>query len=311
MSTTLPTPRVLSIQSHVVHGYVGNKSAVFPLQLLGMEVDAINTVQFSNHTGYPSFTGEKLGHDQLWSLIEGLEKNSLLKYTHLLTGYMGSAALLDIVARVAKKLKEINPDLIYVCDPVLGDNGKLYVPPELVPLYRSKIIPLADIITPNQFEVEQLTDGGPVVSIEDAYKRMQQLHTLGASTVVVSSLDANIVPQGEMKVLGSFVSNVVAPYTFCLDFKRVDGHFTGTGDLFAALFMAWCYKTPTKPHVATERAIASIQSVIQRTAQANANSVQDRNIKNSELKLIESKTDIESPNVGDYKCVCQPRDTHS
>eukprot|EP00038_Savillea_parva_P028785 m.67003 g.67003 ORF g.67003 m.67003 type:complete len:93 (+) comp8402_c0_seq1:290-568(+) len=83
----IPQPTVLSIQSHVVHGYVGNKSAVFPLQVLGIEVDVINSVQFSNHTGYPSFTGTKLGHEDMWDLFKGLEANGLSgTYTHLLTG---------------------------------------------------------------------------------------------------------------------------------------------------------------------------------------------------------------------------------
>ena len=118
--------RVLSIQSHVVHGHVGNKSAVFPLQLLGFEVDPINSVQFSNHTGYSNgFRGQVLQGDQLWELVEGLDANELLSYTHLLTGYIGSKSFLETVLRVLRRLREVNPDLIYVCDPVLGDNGKL------------------------------------------------------------------------------------------------------------------------------------------------------------------------------------------
>ena len=118
--------RVLSIQSHVVHGHVGNKSAVFPLQLLGFEVDPINSVQFSNHTGYSKgFRGQVLQGDQLWELVEGLDANELLSYTHLLTGYIGSKSFLETVLRVLRRLREVNPDLIYVCDPVLGDNGKL------------------------------------------------------------------------------------------------------------------------------------------------------------------------------------------
>jgi pyridoxine kinase len=88
LSVALPsdTGRVLSIQSHTVQGYVGNKSAVFPLQLLGFDVDPINSVQFSNHTGYPTFRGQVLNGSQLWDLIEGLAENDLLHYTHLLTG---------------------------------------------------------------------------------------------------------------------------------------------------------------------------------------------------------------------------------
>uniref|UniRef100_T1GRQ4 pyridoxal kinase n=1 Tax=Megaselia scalaris TaxID=36166 RepID=T1GRQ4_MEGSC len=116
--------RVLSIQSHVVHGYVGNKSATFPLEVLGFEVDAINSVQFSNHTGYKVVKGQVLQEKELADLFEGLEKNNLLQhYSHLLTGYIGNASFLRQVSAIVKKLREINPNLIYVCDPVMGDNG--------------------------------------------------------------------------------------------------------------------------------------------------------------------------------------------
>ena len=121
--------RVLSIQSHVVHGYVGNKSAVFPLQLHGFDVDFVNSVQFSNHTGYPSFTGEVLDGAQLEKLAKGLDSNGLLKnVSHLLTGYIGSPSFLRAVCAVHRMLKQHNPEVVFVCDPVLGDHGKLYVP---------------------------------------------------------------------------------------------------------------------------------------------------------------------------------------
>ncbi|MED6116777.1 hypothetical protein PIB30_103365 [Stylosanthes scabra] len=122
LSLVLPseTGRVLSIQSHTVQGYVGNKSAVFPLQLLGYDVDPINSVQFSNHTGYPTFKGQVLNGQQLWELIEGLEGNDLLYYTHLLTGYIGSVSFLDTVLEVVSKLRSVNPKLIY--GETLGNN---------------------------------------------------------------------------------------------------------------------------------------------------------------------------------------------
>lgn len=128
--------RVLSIQSHVVQGYVGNKSAVFPLQLLGLDVDIINSVQFSNHTGYKVFTGKRLGGDDLHELLDGMETNNLLAdaHSHLLTGYIGSVSLLDAIVRVYERLRaaQSHPErLVYVCDPVMGDLGKLYVPLEL------------------------------------------------------------------------------------------------------------------------------------------------------------------------------------
>ena len=126
MNVSSSTGRALTIQSHVVSGYVGNKCAVFPLQLHGFDVDPILSVQFSNHTGYGCWKGEVMTGEQLQSLVEGLEQNGLLEgYTHLLTGYIGSASMLRTVARLVRKLRTYNPNLVYVCDPVLGDNGRL------------------------------------------------------------------------------------------------------------------------------------------------------------------------------------------
>jgi pyridoxine kinase len=144
--------RVLSVQSHVVHGYVGNKAATLPLQLLGYDVDPINTVHFSNHTGYPTFTGTKLSSSQFRDIVFGLEKNGILgQYTIILTGYIGNHEVLADVIDLCKKLK--SQDLFIAIDPVMGDNGSLYVQESYPELYR-KLIEYADIITPNGFEAE-------------------------------------------------------------------------------------------------------------------------------------------------------------
>ena len=149
---TLARARVLSIQSHVVHGYVGNKSAVFPLQLLGVEVDPVNSVQFCNHTGYAAgVRGDVLQGDQLRALVDGLGANGLLSgYTHLLTGYIGSPSFLRAVvdALVAMRAANAPEAVAYFCDPVLGDGGKLYVPEALVEIYRDDVVPLATVRTP-------------------------------------------------------------------------------------------------------------------------------------------------------------------
>lgn len=106
-------PRVLSIQSHVVHGYVGNKCAVLPLNRFGFDVDAINSVHFSNHTGYPSFAGQVMSGEQLKDVLDGLDENGLLRYSHLLTGYIGSLSLLEEIASTVQRLRKVNPDLVY------------------------------------------------------------------------------------------------------------------------------------------------------------------------------------------------------
>jgi len=172
-SSEKDTPRVLSIQSHVVSGYVGNKCAVFPLQVfgqltfwktailcsfhlqaLGFEVDFINSVQFSNHTGYGNWKGQVLTDNDLDDLYQGLVDNDLVRYTHLLTGYVGSVSFLQKIQSVISSIKNKLTDCIYLCDPVLGDNGHFYVPEALIPIYQKNVLPLADITTPNTFELE-------------------------------------------------------------------------------------------------------------------------------------------------------------
>nr|XP_027210607.1 pyridoxal kinase-like isoform X2 [Penaeus vannamei] len=196
--------RVLSIQSHVVSGYVGNKSACFPLQVLGFEVDTINSVQFSNHTGYKSFKGQVLDNNQLGDLIEGLKSNGIDFYSHLLTGYIGSKSFLEKVKSVVEHLKTVNPNLIYVCDPVMGDHGKMYVPEDLLPVYREHIVPLADIITPNQYEAELLS-GRKIKNEGDALEVMKWFHDQGAKTVVLSSTELG--SENELLGLASSVIN--------------------------------------------------------------------------------------------------------
>lgn len=167
-----PFPRVLSIQSHVVHGYVGNKCAIFPLQLLGFDVDPIFSVQFSNHTGYPSFHGQVFNGDNLMDIAKGLEENGLLSYSHILTGYIGNPSLLDRIVDIYAMVRaRSGPGLTYVCDPVLGDEGRLYVQPSMVDLYRIKVLPIATVITPNQFEAELLS-GMTIVDEATALKAM-------------------------------------------------------------------------------------------------------------------------------------------
>lgn len=286
--------RVLSIQSHVVSGYVGNKSATFPLQVLGFEVDAINSVQFSNHTGYSHFKGQVLNSDQLDELMNGLRLNNLLpQYSHLLTGYVGDASFLRKVADVVKELKQINPDLIYVCDPVMGDNGKLYVPDNLLPIYKNEILPVANIVTPNQFEAELLT-GQMIKTEDDALKAIEILHSCGPETVIVTSSDLG---RADM-LLGLASSSIGRPMQVRLEIPQLPASFTGTGDLFAACFLAWMSKSKGDLVVASEKTVATLQDVLKRTyrdAQERAGHGNKPTAAEMELKIIQSRCDIENP----------------
>lgn len=181
-------PRVLSIQSSVVYGIVGNKASVFPLQLLGFETDPINSCQLSNHTGYSLFTGRKANGEEIASLADGLERNGFLcQYSHVLTGYMSSVSFLEETATLIGKMKKANPKLVFVCDPVLGDDGRLYMPKEFIPIYRDRMLPMASVLTPNQTEAAALT-GLPIDTLADAVLACSRLHEWGIPTVVITSL---------------------------------------------------------------------------------------------------------------------------
>jgi len=267
--------RVLSLQSHVVSGYVGNKSATLPLQLLGLEVEAVNSVQFSNHTGYGSVKGQVMDAQQLEAIIAGLEGNGLLsgRYSHLLTGYIGSASFLRAVQQIILKLKKANPGLLYVCDPVMGDNGHMYVPAELLPIYRESIVPLADVIVPNQYEAELLS-GMPIRTEADVGKVLQWFHGAGVATVVLSS--TALGADGELLCLASTVRGQGQQLRLVM--PRLPLDFTGTGDLFAALLLGWLHRTDHDLKTSLENTVFSMQCVLNRTlqhAQATSAAIDD------------------------------------
>ncbi|KAJ2321356.1 putative pyridoxal kinase [Coemansia sp. RSA 2611] len=230
--------RILSVQSHVVSGYVGNRAATFPLQLLGHEVDVINTVQFSNHTGYNTVHGERFAAAHIRDLFAGLQANGLDRgYTHLLTGYMGTSDNVHAVSAMARQLGQTNPELTFVVDPVLGDDGALYVPEELVALYRDELCPRATLVTPNQFEAELLT-GIKIATLADAKRACDALHQMGVPNVVITS--ARIGDDAStLHLVGSeLCARSGTKHQFAIGFPQLDGYFTGSGDFFAALLVA-------------------------------------------------------------------------
>ncbi|XP_047485182.1 pyridoxal kinase-like isoform X1 [Penaeus chinensis] len=286
--------RVLSIQSHVVSGYVGNKSACFPLQVLGFEVDTINSVQFSNHTGYKSFKGQVLDNNQLGDLIDGLKDNSIDFYSHLLTGYIGSKSFLEKVKSVVEHLKTVNPNLIYVCDPVMGDHGKMYVPEDLLPVYRKHIVPLADIITPNQYEAELLS-GRKIKNEGDAMEVMKWFHEQGAKTVVLSSTELG--SENELLGLASSVINGTST-RLQIGIPRLPVNFTGTGDLFASLLLGWMHHTDSNLKKSVENTVDTMQTILRRTldmARQEAGPNAPLTVRHLELKLVQSLDDIRNP----------------
>ncbi|KAI0058966.1 Ribokinase-like protein [Artomyces pyxidatus] len=269
--------RVLSIQSHVTFGYVGGKAATLPLQLLGWDVDVVNTVNFSNHSGYHRFGGVKAKAHELTEIFSAMEANGFLRPSRLLTGFIPGAESLLVVSDVAAKLLEEYPQLIWLLDPVIGDAGKVYVAADVIPVYRS-MLPKATIITPNWFEVEVLTD----TKIEDPTslrKALKILHTTYmVPNVVVSSIPVKpwlveFMPsdirlradEGEDALLCLASSRTegadsTAPsrvHAACV--PLVPGYFSGVGDLFSALVLGHfdpAPGAPTSPGSPVSRAVS-------------------------------------------------------
>src|ERR1700712_1297507 len=150
---------ILSIQSWVAYGHVGNASAVFPLQRLGAEVWAINTVQFSNHTGYGDWTGAVYSGQSVRDLVDGIAaRGALARCDAVLTGYVGGGGIGGGVLPAVASVRQANPNALYCCDPVIGDiNTGVYVRPGIEAFLRTQALPAADIATPNRFEIERLT----------------------------------------------------------------------------------------------------------------------------------------------------------
>ncbi|XP_031570083.1 pyridoxal kinase-like [Actinia tenebrosa] len=291
-----PFCRVLSIQSHVVSGYVGNKSATFPLQVLGFEVDTVNSVQLSNHTGYKYYKGQVLHASELRELFDGLKLNDIHHYSHLLTGYVGCKSFLQEVREVVKHLRDANPNLIFVCDPVMGDNGNFYVPEDLLPVYRDELVPLADIVTPNQFEAEMLT-GIKINTEEDAFKAMKVLHDRGTNSVVITS--SEISKRNMLVALGSSYKDG-KHVCIRMEIPKLDVVFTGTGDLFTSLLLAWSYRHPHDLQLACEKTMSTVQTILKRTI-ASAKAIAGPDNKPSpaqlELKLVQSLDDIKEAKI--------------
>lgn len=262
-------------------------------QLLGFEVDDINTVQFCNHTGHKVFKGQVLNANDIKNLIDGLRENGLLNgYTHILSGYNGSLSSLGQLLEVVKEIRSINQDVTFVCDPVMGDAGHMYVPQELLPFYRDHVIRAADVLTPNQYEAELLT-GISIRDEETAFIAIEALHRLGIKTVVISSSEFG--DEKEITCFGSQALSSGGRNRIKVVIPKIDGRFVGTGDLTTALLMAWLHRTNNDLAASCSKTMSSLKCVLDRTFKSAQESGQGLNAKTLELKLIQSKKDIEDP----------------
>lgn len=249
-----------------------------------------------------------LTSQELHALYEGLKANNVNKYDYVLTGYTRDKSFLGMVVDIVQELKQQNSRLVYVCDPVMGDKwngeGSMYVPQDLLPVYREKVVPMADIITPNQFEAELLS-GRKIHSQEEAFAVMDVLHRMGPDTVVITSSDLPS-PKGSdyLMALGSQrmrkPDGSTVTQRIRMEMRKVDAVFVGTGDLFAAMLLAWTHKHPDNLKVACEKTVSAMQHVLQRTircAKAEAGEGQKPSPAQLELRMVQSRKDIEDPEI--------------
>lgn len=255
---------ILSIQSWVSYGHVGNTAAVFPLQRLGAEVWAINTVQFSNHPGHGDWTGRLGTGAEVTALVEGIERRGVFgRCDAVLSGYMGDPSVGDAVLDAVARVRAANPDALYCCDPVMGDAGRVYVRDGIPPLIAERAVPQADVLTPNQFELERLSG----IACVDAAAVRRAIEVLrgrmrgrGPRAVLLTSIATGETPAGELDIVAADDDGIRTVRVPSLAVAA-----SGAGDMMAALFLFHLLRTG-RAAVAMAAAAASVHAVLTITA---------------------------------------------
>jgi pyridoxine kinase len=266
---------ILSIQSWVSYGHVGNAAAIFPLQRMGFEVWAIHTVQFSNHTGYGAWTGMILPPEHIAEIVQGMsERGALATCDAVLSGYMGSAQTAEAILSAVGRVREANSNALYCCDPVMGDMDRgVFVRPEIPDVMKNQVTTIADVITPNQFELELLT-GKTVKTLQDALEAAnllrQHIRQAGPRIVLVTSLLREDAPANTIETLavaneGAFLVNT--------PLIPLEPPRNGTGDLIAALFFG-NYLKINDVAKSLENSVSALYSLLELTHQLGTREIQ-------------------------------------
>jgi pyridoxine kinase len=263
---------ILSIQSWVSYGHVGNASAIFPLQRLGAEVWAINTVQFSNHTGYGQWTGQVYSGQSVRELVDGIAaRDAFTRCDAVLSGYVGGADIGDAILHAVGTVRRANLGAVYCCDPVIGDVDRgVFVRPGIEAFLRDQALPATDIATPNKFEIERLTglDCGTLHGAKQAVLRLRSmLRVDGLACVLVTSLETDETPDDCIDMLTLEVGHF-----HLLRTPRLKLAVNGAGDAIAALFLFHRLKTGSAA-AALEAAGSSIYGLLRRTAEAGSREI--------------------------------------
>lgn len=266
--------KILSIQSAVAHGHVGNSAAVFPLQRIGVEVLPVYTVTFSNHTGYGAWRGPLISPDDVGEVITGVEERGVFpQLDAVLSGYQGSEGIADVIIDAVARVKAANPAAVYACDPVMGNaKSGCFVAPAIPVLLRERVVPIADIITPNQFELGFLTETEPD-TIASTLDSADAARAMGPRTVLVTSVER---PDREPDTIEMMVVDDAGAWIVQTPLLPLKAN--GSGDVTAALFTAH-YLATRDAATALARTTSSVWDLLRTTHEAG-----DR-----ELRLVESQ----------------------
>ena len=272
--------KILSIQSAVAYGHVGNSAAVFPLQRIGVEVLPVYTVNFSNHTGYGAWRGPLIAPDDVRAVITGIEERGVLgQIDAVLSGYQGSEGIGDVIVDAVARVKAANPDAVYACDPVMGNaKSGCFVAPAIPDLLRDRVVPVADIITPNQFELGYLTGTGPA-DLESTLASVDAARAMGPRTVLVTSVERPDQPDDTIEMLA--VDDAGA---WIVQTPRLPMKANGSGDVTAALFTAH-YVASGNAASALSKTVSSVYDLLDRTLLSGER----------ELQLVESQEFYANP----------------
>ena len=271
---------IISIQSHVAYGHVGNSAAVFALQRLGSEVWPIHTVQFSNHTGYGGFTGEAFAAEHVAAVMRGIaDRGVLASCDAVLSGYVGSVAAGATIVAAAARVKAANPRALYCCDPVIGNRARgSFVAPGIADFMRECAVPAADIVTPNHFELDALC-GRATTKHADILAAIAEVHARGPRAVLVTSVRAAETADGTLDVIASDAHGRHFVRT-----PRLAVPANGAGDLMAALFL-FHYLKHGSAAAALAAATSAVFGVLRRTMVAGS----------SEMLLIGAQDELVAP----------------
>ncbi|MBP2435512.1 pyridoxal kinase PdxY [Microbacterium amylolyticum] len=271
---------ILSIQSAVAFGHAGNSAAVFPMQRIGVEVLPVYTVNFSNHTGYGAWRGPVMDPQDVANVITGIEeRGAFSSLDAVLSGYQGSEGIADVIIDAVARVKRANPAALYACDPVMGNaKSGCFVAPAIPDLLRDKVVPVADIITPNQFELGFLTGTTPD-TIESTLDAADAARAMGPDTVLVTSVERPGRPEGTIEMMAVTSSGAWIVQTPHLPMKA-----NGSGDVTAALFTSHFTRTRDAAD-ALARTASSVYGLLAQTHAAGA----------KELLLVEAQEHYAHP----------------